>query len=208
MIDVMIIGAGMAGLSAALELKRHGIAYRLLEAQSEISGRALTRCLPSSATVDLGAHWLHGKKNPLKTVLESYRIPYRKDKTEHVFIYQHGKVTKSRGTQWLDDAVDAKKAKRIEEKEASDCPITELAINERSREILRDFATMWNGIDPPLEPSAKEFLSDESTPGGLQPEGGMKALMDAMAALHEVSLALINIEAESEDPLRDLHQRF
>ena len=32
---------------------------------------------------------------------------------------------------------------------------------------------MWDGIDPPYHPSAYEFLTDENTPGGLQPTAGM-----------------------------------
>ncbi|MGZ6041599.1 MAG: flavin monoamine oxidase family protein, partial [Asticcacaulis sp.] len=52
---------------------------------------------------------------------------------------------------------------------------------DEARLVLSDFGRMWNGIDPPWQPSAYEFLTDENTPGGLQPLTGMGSLIDHMA---------------------------
>jgi NADPH-dependent 2,4-dienoyl-CoA reductase/sulfur reductase-like enzyme len=43
--DVVIIGAGAAGLGAAKTLSDLGISFLLIEAQSRIGGRAYTACL-------------------------------------------------------------------------------------------------------------------------------------------------------------------
>lgn len=180
MADIIIIGAGMAGLSAALELKSRGVSYILLEAAEEPGGRAQTRILPSGVHADLGGHWLHGEKTPLKDLLKNYHIPYHKDKAGSLLIYEHGEVKKSSGEKWLDKSVNHKKAKRIERGEEPDCAVTGLAKDADGASTLRRFATMWNGIDPPLEPSAREFLTDQSTPGGLELEGGMHTLLDKM----------------------------
>jgi monoamine oxidase len=89
--DVIIIGAGMAGLSAALELKRRGISFAILEAQDQPGGRAITHYFPTGVIADLGAHWLHGKNNPLKDLLDHHDISYCKDEAKNIFIFENGK---------------------------------------------------------------------------------------------------------------------
>ncbi|MBF9233272.1 flavin monoamine oxidase family protein [Microvirga alba] len=63
--DVVIVGAGSAGISAARRLLAAGLSVSMLEARHRIGGRTLTVSL-SGHPVDLGAHWLHaGPINPL-----------------------------------------------------------------------------------------------------------------------------------------------
>ncbi len=60
--DVVIIGAGVAGLSAARELTRAGIAVQIVEARDRIGGRIHTLHVDGlSAPVELGAEFVHGK---------------------------------------------------------------------------------------------------------------------------------------------------
>jgi monoamine oxidase len=68
-VDVAVIGAGVAGLAAAAELRRAGRSVALLEAGSRIGGRAWTEH-PSAfggyTPFDHGASWLHDAfHNPL-----------------------------------------------------------------------------------------------------------------------------------------------
>jgi monoamine oxidase len=179
--DILIIGAGMAGLSAALELKQRGVSYLILEAAATPGGRALTYTFPSGVVADLGGHWLHGEETPLKKQLKHYHLSWHEDKAKNMFIYQDGKVQHKSSSAWLEKAVDQRKAKDIKNGAAADCPVTELARNAEAENTLRNFSTMWNGVDPPLIPSAREFLTDKNVPGGLQIDGGMKALIDRMA---------------------------
>ena len=62
---VVVIGAGVAGLAAARRLRSAGITVTLVEAGSQIGGRARTVAF-NGAPFDLGATWLHAaQRNPL-----------------------------------------------------------------------------------------------------------------------------------------------
>lgn len=56
--DVVVVGAGFAGLSAAQELHRAGCSVLVLEARGRVGGRALTRFLPDGTQLDLGGQWI------------------------------------------------------------------------------------------------------------------------------------------------------
>lgn len=59
--DVIVIGAGIAGLSAALELRRVGLQVEIVEARDRVGGRIFTRRDPAlNYPVELGAEFIHG----------------------------------------------------------------------------------------------------------------------------------------------------
>jgi monoamine oxidase len=59
--DVLIIGAGAAGLSAAIELSGAGLRVEILEARDRVGGRMFTRHDPTlNHPVELGAEFVHG----------------------------------------------------------------------------------------------------------------------------------------------------
>src|SRR4029453_6534748 len=59
--DVIIIGAGAAGLGAAAELVRHERSVLVLEARDRIGGRCWSRQEPGLAVpIELGAEFIHG----------------------------------------------------------------------------------------------------------------------------------------------------
>ncbi len=62
----LVIGAGLAGLAAARELKRHGHEVLVLEARDRLGGRVWTSNKWPDMPLDLGATWIHGAKgNPI-----------------------------------------------------------------------------------------------------------------------------------------------
>jgi monoamine oxidase len=64
--DVIVIGAGVSGLTAAAELVAAGASVRILEARDRIGGRIHTAYSnPGAVPVELGAEFVHGSRNAL-----------------------------------------------------------------------------------------------------------------------------------------------
>ena len=76
--DVVIIGAGAAGLAAAAEVAKAGRSYCLIEAQPWIGGRARTERATFGVPVDLGCHWLHSPaQNPFTAAAQRFGFRVR-----------------------------------------------------------------------------------------------------------------------------------
>lgn len=56
--DVAIIGAGLAGLSAARALLAGDVEPLVIEARDRVGGRTYTQITPEGVALDLGAHWI------------------------------------------------------------------------------------------------------------------------------------------------------
>ncbi|MBU6464356.1 MAG: FAD-dependent oxidoreductase [Bradyrhizobium sp.] len=84
-INVAIIGAGAAGLSAAHALQNSGLSVIVLEARDRVGGRAHTIMAAPGITFDLGCGWLHsadknrfvGIANQLNFEIDKTRPPWR-----------------------------------------------------------------------------------------------------------------------------------
>jgi monoamine oxidase len=83
-VDVVVIGAGAAGLAAASELSRAGRSVTVLEARSRIGGRILTRHDPlSPVPIELGAEFVHGETAETMKVLGAARLRVDELPDEH-----------------------------------------------------------------------------------------------------------------------------
>jgi monoamine oxidase len=57
-VDVCVVGAGYAGLTAALRLQQNGRSVAVLEARPRVGGRVWTQSLSDGSPVDRGGAWL------------------------------------------------------------------------------------------------------------------------------------------------------
>ena len=77
--EVVVIGAGAAGIGAAKVLRQHRVPFRVLEASHRIGGRAHTEELAPGVAFDLGCHWLHSAGiNPFTHVADAFGMRYRR----------------------------------------------------------------------------------------------------------------------------------
>ena len=75
---VIIIGAGVAGLSAAVELAHAGVDILLLEARDRLGGRIFTSIDPATrAVVELGAEFIHGRPPEIWQLLRKHNVQAR-----------------------------------------------------------------------------------------------------------------------------------
>jgi monoamine oxidase len=88
--DVIIIGGGVAGLSAAGELGRRGFRVAILEARGRLGGRVHTVKLPGRrAPVELGAEFVHGGNRPFWKLVRRHRLIVKRVPTEH-WLFEDG----------------------------------------------------------------------------------------------------------------------
>ena len=80
--DVIIVGAGLAGLSATKELQHLGHSVLILEANNRIGGRAYVGSIgDDKVPIDYGGAWIHGiSTNPLTGLVDS--MGFKRERTQ------------------------------------------------------------------------------------------------------------------------------
>lgn len=78
-VDVVIVGAGAAGLGAAKQALKNGLSFVVLEAGHRIGGRACTESFAPGVPFDLGCHWLHSASiNPFTKIADDLGFAYER----------------------------------------------------------------------------------------------------------------------------------
>jgi len=71
--EVVVVGAGFAGLSAALALRKAGVPVVVLEARDRVGGRSMAGTL-NGYTVDLGGQWIGPAHTRLASLAAAYGV--------------------------------------------------------------------------------------------------------------------------------------
>lgn len=71
-LDVVVVGAGLAGLVAAKKLQAAGLKVAVVEARDRVGGRACTLHSRTDDAVDLGAQWVGHDHTEVRALLKEY----------------------------------------------------------------------------------------------------------------------------------------
>lgn len=95
---VIVIGAGVSGLSTAKLLHEAGVDVIVLEARDRVGGRTLTKQDPKVKYVDLGGAYLGPTQNHLLRLVKELGIQhYKVNEEEDIIHYDHGSRLRFRG---------------------------------------------------------------------------------------------------------------
>jgi monoamine oxidase len=95
----VIIGAGLAGLSAAYRLQNAGWKVTILEARNRFGGRVFSYSLPQNKNLicELGAEWVGESHERIKALCNEFKITLQKHQFDD-YLLRNGKV--SRPGEW------------------------------------------------------------------------------------------------------------
>ena len=87
-LDAIVIGGGLAGLSAARQLKNQGASVVVLEARNRMGGRISSQVLPNGQVIDLGAQFVSDAQRRISELVDEVGLTrVQPHKTgEHLFI--------------------------------------------------------------------------------------------------------------------------
>lgn len=90
--QVVVIGAGISGLTAAKALTENGHEVIILEARDRIGGRVWTQQVESGIPLDLGAGWIHGiNRNPLTEIAKELKLPLHVTDYDNAVLFSYKK---------------------------------------------------------------------------------------------------------------------
>lgn len=74
MVDVAVVGAGLAGLSAARAVTAAGFECVVLEARERVGGRTWSEIQPDGTTIDLGGQWIGPTQHRMMELVQELGI--------------------------------------------------------------------------------------------------------------------------------------
>ena len=215
--DVVIVGAGAAGLSAARQAREMGLSFKVFEAKNRIGGRTFTDTTSLGMTWDRGAHWLHSADvNPLTKIADELGHPYyRHDEGSfyrHLFLGQKAGrpvwADMEAYTAYRDEFESAYDVAHVQGEAGEDIPVSQtLDASARFYRITRHLFQAICGADPE-ELCAVDFARYSDTEKNWPLERGYGALIAAYFAdipvtlscpVHRIDMTGANVKVVTEE---------
>jgi monoamine oxidase len=98
-VDYCVVGAGFAGLTAALRLKQEGRSVALLEARDRVGGRTFTVTRDDGVWVDRGGAWVGPGQDRILALMNEFGVPeYKQHNDGDAMMIVDGKKHRYGGT--------------------------------------------------------------------------------------------------------------
>lgn len=160
--DTIVVGAGVAGLTAARLLQHVGQRVVVLEARDRIGGRVVSERSAGRVT-DLGASWIHGiNDNPVADAVAAFGMPtheftvggYQVDSRPIAYFSPHGER--------LSDAAAASFAADVHAVDSALVPVIAASTPGASYRDVTDAALASMGWDDERTQRVREYLEHRS----------------------------------------------
>ena len=98
-VDYCVVGAGFAGLTAALRLKQAGQSVALVEARDRIGGRTFTEVREDGSWIDRGGAWIGPGQDRIYALMDEFGVKSYKQYTDgEAMMVVDGKQYRYKGT--------------------------------------------------------------------------------------------------------------
>ena len=98
-VDYCVVGAGFAGLTAALRLQQGGHTVALLEARDRVGGRTFTVTRDDGSWIDRGGAWIGPGQDRIYALMNEFGVPsYKQYVDGKAMMYVGGKTYRYKGT--------------------------------------------------------------------------------------------------------------
>ncbi|MCD2424098.1 FAD-dependent oxidoreductase [Niabella pedocola] len=86
--EVLVIGAGFAGLAAALRLKQKGIPVTVIESRNRVGGRVFSHTVNENLVVELGGEWVGNSHTRMQELCATFGLPLENNQMDTHLIYK------------------------------------------------------------------------------------------------------------------------
>jgi monoamine oxidase len=195
--DVLIIGAGGAGLAAAAELTHSGRSVLVLEARERIGGRMWTQHAPDLAVpIEYGAEFIHGRAPTTMAILQRGGKTAIESTDTHYRLHDGELAARNDHFHDVQRAMRASAAKLEKTDLSFDTFLEQSSLSLEARRYAKMMAEGFDAADTSRASAraiAAEWTADMMNDDAPQsrPQGGYDALLAALAvSLQSESLRL------------------
>jgi monoamine oxidase len=151
---VIVIGAGVAGLAAACQLGRAGVAVQILEARDRIGGRVLTHIDPGcDCPIEFGAEFIHGKPPEVWELLHKANVEISEVEGE-AWCVEDGELARCGSWEDVDNILEKMDAQEPDESFADFlercCRSLKKPASQRAKRRAIGYVSGFNSADPAL----------------------------------------------------------